>query len=152
MKNSLTVRILGPTEVVGPTGPAVLTGTRQRALVALLALNAGNVVTASRLVDAMYGENPPRTAIRTVQSHLARVRQAFDQCGLPNAVITKDPGYVLAVPRSQVDAHVFQDLVEKNGHTHNGRHTTDERATNNGTHDNTKAKTKAVERDERTVR
>ncbi|GAB3879596.1 BTAD domain-containing putative transcriptional regulator [Kibdelosporangium lantanae] len=111
MKNSLTVRILGPTEVVGPTGPAVLTGTRQRALVALLALNAGNVVTASRLVDAMYGENPPRTAIRTVQSHLARVRQAFDQCGLPNAVITKDPGYVLAVPRSQVDAHVFQDLV-----------------------------------------
>src|SRR3954466_13448390 len=67
VKNSLTVLILGPTEVVGPRGPAVLTGTRQRALVALLALNAGNVVTASRLVDAMYGENPPRTAIRTVQ-------------------------------------------------------------------------------------
>jgi DNA-binding SARP family transcriptional activator len=80
-----------------------------RALVALLALNAGTVVTQSRLVDAIWGENPPRTAIRTLQSHLARVRQAFDQCGPPNVVLTKDPGYVLALWRGDALADAEAD-------------------------------------------
>ncbi|MET0237334.1 MAG: BTAD domain-containing putative transcriptional regulator, partial [Kibdelosporangium sp.] len=107
------VRVLGLVEVVGPHGPATLIGSRQRALLALLALNAGNVVAQAKLVDALWGENPPRTAVRTLQSHVARVRQALDGCGMPDVLLTRGPGYVLAVPRTDVDAHVFEDAVQQ---------------------------------------
>jgi DNA-binding SARP family transcriptional activator/tetratricopeptide (TPR) repeat protein len=111
MATTPPVRVLGMIEVVGPLGPATLIGTRQRALLALLALNAGNVVAQSRLVDALWGENPPRTAVRTLQSHVARVRQALDGCGLPDVLLTRGPGYVLTVSHGDVDAHLFEDAV-----------------------------------------
>ncbi|WP_117208018.1 AfsR/SARP family transcriptional regulator [Allorhizocola rhizosphaerae] len=109
----MRVRILGPVEVVGPVASTGLAGTRQRALVALLALEPGTVVTQSRLIDALWGDNPPRTALRTLQSHVARVRQALDACGLPDLLVTRGPGYALAVDRRDVDAHRFEDLVRE---------------------------------------
>jgi hypothetical protein len=60
------VRVLGPVTVTGPAGPAGLTGGRQRALVGVLALNAGTVVATSWLVDALQPDDPPRTAVRTL--------------------------------------------------------------------------------------
>jgi DNA-binding SARP family transcriptional activator/Tfp pilus assembly protein PilF len=113
MATTPPVRVLGMIEVVGPHGPATLIGTRQRALLALLALNAGNVVAQTKLVDALWGENPPRTAVRTLQSHVARVRQALDGCGLTDVLLTRGPGYVLAVPSKEVDAHLFEDAVRQ---------------------------------------
>src|SRR5687768_1386453 len=82
------VRLLGPVEVVGPRGTTGLAGPRQRALVALLALDPGTVVTQSRLIDTLWGDDPPRTALRTLQSHIARVRQTLDSCGLPDLLVT----------------------------------------------------------------
>ncbi len=105
------VRVLGPVEVAGPAGITGLAGTRQRALVALLALDPGTVVTQSRMIDALWGDNPPRTALRTLQSHVARVRQALDACGLPDALVTRGPGYALDVTRRDVDACLFEELV-----------------------------------------
>ncbi|MEV4539852.1 BTAD domain-containing putative transcriptional regulator [Asanoa sp. NPDC049518] len=105
------VRVLGPVTVDGPAGPAALVGARQRTLLALLALGAGEVVPRSRLVDALWGEDPPRTAVRTLHSHVSRVRQALESCGLPGVLITKEPGYLLRLPRDEVDAHRFEDGV-----------------------------------------
>ena len=105
------VRLLGSIEVVGPNGPAMLIGARQRGLVGLLALNAGTVVPQSRLVDALWGEDPPRTAVRSLHSHVSRVRQALQTCGLGDVLLTREPGYVLTVPRDQVDVHLFEDAV-----------------------------------------
>jgi len=96
------IRLLGPVEVTGPGGPVELVGVRQRALVALLALNAGNVVARVRLIDALWGEDPPRTAVRTLQSHVTRVRQALRTCGLGDVLLAREPGYVLAVGRDRV--------------------------------------------------
>lgn len=105
------VRLLGPVSVVGPYGAARLVGTRQRALVALLALTAGRTVTRSRLVDALWGEDPPRTAVSTLYSHVARVRQALDRCGLRGALPTLESGYRLAIRPDQVDAPGFEQRV-----------------------------------------
>jgi DNA-binding SARP family transcriptional activator len=105
------VRLLGLVEVVGPRGPAALVGTRQRALVGLLALNAGRVVSQTRLVDALWGEDPPRTAITTLYSHVARVRRSLDACGLAGALVTRGPGYSLAVRPDDVDAGRFEARV-----------------------------------------
>jgi DNA-binding SARP family transcriptional activator/tetratricopeptide (TPR) repeat protein len=109
------VRILGPVAVTGPAGPAGFIGARQRALVGVLALNAGSVVATSRLVDALWPDDPPRTAVRTLHSHAARVRAALSACGLPDTLVTKGPGYLLAVPREAVDALRFEDEIRAAG-------------------------------------
>ncbi|HEV8562095.1 MAG TPA: BTAD domain-containing putative transcriptional regulator, partial [Actinophytocola sp.] len=111
MGAGVDIRLLGPVEVTGPAGPAELVGVRQRALVALLALNAGSVVARARLIDALWGEDPPRTAVRTLQSHVTRVRQALRTCGSGDVLLAREPGYLLAVGRDRVDALRFEDAV-----------------------------------------
>ncbi|WP_144123913.1 AfsR/SARP family transcriptional regulator [Catellatospora sichuanensis] len=105
------VRILGPIEAAGLDGPAMLSGARQRALLAVLAVHAGTVVHQSRLIDALWGWDPPRTAVKTLHSHIARVRQALDACGLPAALHTRHAGYLLDIPALEVDAHLFESIV-----------------------------------------
>ena len=105
------VRVLGSVEVVGPGGRAVLNGSRQPAILGLLALRAGEVVACDALVDALWGSEPPRTALRSLHSHVSRARLALAEIGLPDAVVTRDPGYLLAVSPSDVDASAFHDLV-----------------------------------------
>jgi DNA-binding SARP family transcriptional activator len=102
------IRLLGPIEVAGPMGRAALVGVRQRALVGVLALAAGRPVTRQRLLDALWGEAPPRTAVPTLYSHIARVRQSLDACGLPGVLRTQRSGYLLAVRPDEVDADRFE--------------------------------------------
>ncbi|GIH11522.1 SARP family transcriptional regulator [Rhizocola hellebori] len=110
---SAQVRVLGPVEVVGPHGPAALVGAKQRAVLALLALNAGTVVPQWRLVDALWGDPPPRTAVKSLQSHVARVRQALAVCGLPEVLTTRESGYALMLPPDTVDAWRFEQRVRQ---------------------------------------
>jgi DNA-binding SARP family transcriptional activator/tetratricopeptide (TPR) repeat protein len=105
------VRILGPVTVTGPAGRAGLSSGRQCALVGVLALSAGAVVGIARLVDALWPDDPPRTAVRTLHSHAARVRSAFAACGLPDTLVTRGSGYLLDVPRTAVDALRLEDAV-----------------------------------------
>ncbi len=105
------IRLLGPVEVIGPRGPAELVGVRQRALISLLALDAGRVVTQNRLVDALWGEAPPRTAVKTLYSHIARVRHSLDVCGMPSVLLTHGSGYTLAVRPDEVDVTRFEKKV-----------------------------------------
>jgi DNA-binding SARP family transcriptional activator/Flp pilus assembly protein TadD len=102
------IRLLGTIEVTGPAGAARFTGNRQPALVGLLALSAPEMLSRTRLVDGLWGEDPPRTAIKTLHSHIARVRAALDACGLPDVLVTREPGYLLAVPPDAVDVHRFE--------------------------------------------
>jgi DNA-binding SARP family transcriptional activator len=101
-------RLLGPVQVVGPAGVARLVGARQRALVGLLALKAGQVVPRHRLVDALWGDEPPATAVSTLYSHVARLRRVLDRCGLRGVLRTQPPGYLLAVDPELVDATRFE--------------------------------------------
>jgi DNA-binding SARP family transcriptional activator len=110
---AIAVRLLGPIEVVGPQGVAELVGVRQRSLVALLALRPGKAMALDRIIDGLWGENPPRTALRTLQSHLARVRQALAVAGLPDVIAGGPAGHMLRLPAEAIDAHVFDDLVRR---------------------------------------
>ncbi|WP_370948958.1 BTAD domain-containing putative transcriptional regulator [Amycolatopsis sp. cg5] len=105
------LRVLGPVEALGPAGPCVLHGTRQRAVLGVLALHAGSVVPSSRLVDMLWGEDPPRTAVKTLHSHVARIRQALDACGFGQVLHTRNPGYLLAADPDTVDALLFERRV-----------------------------------------
>jgi DNA-binding SARP family transcriptional activator len=104
---TLEFRILGPLEVVGEHGSVVLGGTRQRAVLAALLLEAGRVVATDRLVDLLWGDAAPRTATTSLQNAVSRLRRELG----PDVVETRAPGYVLRVDPGQVDANRFEQLL-----------------------------------------
>lgn len=106
--DQLDVRLLGPLEVTGPGGVLRLAGTRQRSLLALLALRAPSVLPATRLIDALWGTEPPLTALRTLHSHIARVRSALAAIGLPDVLVTTTAGYALRIDPAHVDVTRFE--------------------------------------------
>ena len=113
METTVAVRVLGPVQVTGPAGVAVLPSARQRAVVAVLALRPGAAVTQSRLVDALWGRDAPRTAVKTLHSHVARVRQALAACGLAGTLVTRDHSYALVLAEDAVDAALFEMCAER---------------------------------------
>ena len=100
-------RILGPLEVRSEEGPVALGGPRQRALLVALLLRAGRVVPTEQLVDELYGAEPPPTAIAALQNAVVALRKALG----PDVLVTRPPGYVLAVSAEQVDARRFEQLL-----------------------------------------
>jgi class 3 adenylate cyclase len=103
------VRLLGTLEVGVEGRPVELRRQKQRALLALLALRAGEVVSTDRLVDELWGESPPRTAIGSLQNLVSELRKVLGA----NALITRPPGYLLDVDRDAVDAHRFERLARE---------------------------------------
>jgi DNA-binding SARP family transcriptional activator len=102
------IRILGPLEVLGENGQVLpLSGHRQRALVAALALRPRMVVPTDRLVEELWGEHPPKTAPVSLQNAVSSVRKALG----PDVIVTRPPGYLLDVPREAVDSHRFERLL-----------------------------------------
>src|SRR4051794_30032216 len=104
----LDFRILGPLEVREEGRVLPLGGQKQRALLALLALAGGRTVSRERLIDALWGERPPRTAGTSLQNLLSQLRKLLG----PEVLVTKPPGYALAIDREQLDSERFVGLVE----------------------------------------
>src|SRR3954452_1039860 len=100
-------RLLGPLEVRAGDGPLPLGGEKQRALLALLLLNANRVVSRERLIDELWGEDPPATAVTMVQVYVSRLRKVLGA----GALVTRDPGYVLEVGAEELDLSRFERLV-----------------------------------------
>ena len=100
-------RVLGPLEVVDG-GRSIPVGSRkQRALLALLALNAGQVVSRDRLIEELWRGRPPPAAAITLRSHVSRLRTVVGSEHLQ----TRAPGYVLVVEPEDVDVVQFDALV-----------------------------------------
>ncbi|MFI6793561.1 AfsR/SARP family transcriptional regulator [Nonomuraea sp. NPDC050383] len=100
--------ILGPARVLGEDRePVPLGGPRLRALLALLALDAGRVVGADLLVDGLYGELPPEGVANALQSQVSRLRRALGR----ERVEFHPAGYRLVADPEDVDAHRFARLA-----------------------------------------
>lgn len=112
-------RILGPLEVDDGDRPVPLPSGRGRALLALLVLHAGEVVSAERLVDDLWGETPPPTAPTALQGLVSALRKRLEPSRRPGEVPgvlgTRPPGYVLAIDPDDVDANRFRRLLEEAG-------------------------------------
>ncbi|MEX0817005.1 MAG: BTAD domain-containing putative transcriptional regulator [Gaiellales bacterium] len=100
-------RILGPLEVSHEDGVVPLGGPKQRALLALLLLYAGEVVSTDRLIDALWGERPPRTAATSLQNFVSQLRKLFGA----DVVLTRAPGYGIRLEPDQLDVDLFRRLV-----------------------------------------
>lgn len=101
-------RILGPLEVDAEGHAATLGGTKPRAALAVLLLHPNEPVSAERLAVALWGEEVPAGAVRTVQVHVSRLRKAL---GDPDVITTDGAGYRLRVRPGELDAQVFDRLV-----------------------------------------
>ena len=104
-------RILGPLEVVDPSGaPVRLGGPRQRAVLAILLLSANRVVSIDRLADDLYGGEPPATAVTQVQRQISDLRKL-----LGPAIETRPPGYLVRAGLQTLDLSRFERLAEDAG-------------------------------------
>ncbi len=104
----LEFRILGPLEVVEHDRLLVLGGHKQRALLVILLLHRGEVVSTDRLSDELWGERPPASAAKTVQAYVSNLRRALGA----GVLATRGHGYVLETARGQLDVDRFEALVD----------------------------------------
>jgi predicted ATPase/DNA-binding SARP family transcriptional activator/class 3 adenylate cyclase len=109
-------RILGPLEVLDDHGrPLVLSGAKQRALLAVLLLRAGEVVSTDRLIDELWGEEPPETARSVLQVHVANLRKVLEPARPKRAASyllrTKPPGYLFDLGPHGFDLVHFEQFV-----------------------------------------
>ena len=101
--------ILGPLRVVGPEGPIELTAAKQRALLATLLLaHRQQAVSPERLIDVLWGEDPPATAAKALQVHVSRLRHAL---GPGDPIVTHASGYAVALEPGALDLERFETLV-----------------------------------------
>jgi DNA-binding SARP family transcriptional activator len=103
-------RILGPLEVVEQGSPLPLGGVRLRTLLALLLTRANEVVSADRLIDALWDGKPPRTAANALQYHVSQLRKALAP---HEAIVTQEPGYAIRVGPDELDLLRFETLVRE---------------------------------------
>lgn len=106
----MQVRLLGPVEVVIDGTARPVSGARRKAVLALLALHPGEVVGVGRLIDAVWGEHPPRTAVNTLQSHISHLRRIL---GGAAAIRVRPPGYVLDMDGDVTDVQAAESLVRR---------------------------------------
>jgi DNA-binding SARP family transcriptional activator len=99
--------ILGALEVRVGGAPVALGGPRERALLAVLLLNANELVPTDRLVDELWGEEPPRAAVKTVQVYVSRWRKVLGA----DAIVTSPAGYRLRVDPDRFDLLRFERLA-----------------------------------------
>jgi len=105
--------ILGPLEVSRSGRMVPLGGPRQRAVLALLLLEANRVVSLDRLAEDLWGGNPPDGWVTTVQIYVSHLRQALEpgraRGAAGDVLVTRGRGYLLRVGRERLDAARFED-------------------------------------------
>ncbi|MGW7385784.1 BTAD domain-containing putative transcriptional regulator [Streptomyces sp. NPDC054794] len=109
-------RILGPMEIEGSAGPGVSYTPRAaklRVVLGALLVRSGEVVSVQALTDELWQDDPPRTAITTLQVYISQLRKqlntAEDGFGR-ETLVTRQPGYVLRLDPDQLDLTRFETL------------------------------------------
>jgi DNA-binding SARP family transcriptional activator/tetratricopeptide (TPR) repeat protein len=99
-------RILGPLEVLSGEQPLAVPRAQHRALLLALLLSPNEVVSTDRLIDALWGESPPATAMTALQGHVSQLRKLLP----PERLVTRSPGYLLRVEPGELDTDRFETL------------------------------------------
>ncbi|XVQ82175.1 BTAD domain-containing putative transcriptional regulator [Microbispora siamensis] len=113
----LDFRILGALEVADGAGTILEVGSRkQRAVLALLLLNAPHVVPLDQMIDRLWSDEPPSSATGTLQAYISHLRRILEPRRSPRApsrvLRTREPGYLLDIDPDQVDANRFTRAVK----------------------------------------
>jgi DNA-binding SARP family transcriptional activator/streptogramin lyase len=102
-------RILGPLEVEADGRIVKLGGSKQRGVLALLLLNANKAVSRDRLIDEVWGDEPPDTAATALQGHISQLRKTLGA----DAIVTQAPGYLIRLADGELDLDRFEGAVAR---------------------------------------
>ena len=105
----MEIHVLGPLEVWIDGDAVPLAGGKQRAVLAMLSLRAGEVVSSGQLVEELWGESPPSSAAHTLEVYVSRLRQLFNGHG--PSLVRRGTGYVLELGDAVLDARDFTALA-----------------------------------------
>lgn len=99
--------------------PVPLGGPLQRAVLAVLVAARGQVVSADRLIDALWRDHPPAQAPASLQAYISNLRKLLEPGRPPRTparlLVSAPPGYMLRLPEDAVDAWLFERLVREAG-------------------------------------
>jgi DNA-binding SARP family transcriptional activator len=104
-------RVLGPLEIVDGERVIRLPRGKERALLVLLLLNANKVVSRDRLIDALWGEQPPDTAPTALHGLVSQLRRHLGSDAdedRQSIVVTRPPGYLLQIAEEELDVGLFE--------------------------------------------
>src|SRR5262245_59393908 len=104
------VRPLGPVDVTVGGVPRLVSGTRRKAVLAVLALQVRQIVSTDRLTEAVWGGDAPATALNTLQSHVSYLRRVL---GARTALVARGSGYVLDIAAEATDVERAELLVQR---------------------------------------
>src|SRR3954451_11769867 len=106
----LQVRLLGPVDIVLNGVSQQVGGLRRKALLSVLALHRGRVVSTDQLVDIVWGSAAGSVTTNTLQRHISYLRALLDS---RRAVVARPPGYLLDLPAGSVDAELAEQLLDQ---------------------------------------
>jgi YVTN family beta-propeller protein len=109
-KRSVDFRILGPLQVLDGEAEVQLGPPKERALLGVLLLGRGAVVSRNRLIDELWGASPPATAAKALNVHVSQLRKALGRGGV-DPITTRSPGYALTIDPESLDVERFDRLV-----------------------------------------
>jgi DNA-binding SARP family transcriptional activator len=116
----LTVRLLGPVQVLSARGPVDAGPARQRCVLAALAVEMGRPVPIPTLIDRVWDERPPQRAKHTLQVHLSRIRGMLAAADPEVRIVRRSGGYALELGSGGIDmasAQAELDRVHRRGST-----------------------------------
>src|ERR1700722_4085035 len=105
----MEVRLFGELEAVAAGVPVPIRGAKQRALLALLALQRGQPVSADRLIDVLWGDGQAANPANALQAQIGQLRRILGA----DAIVTSEAGYALIISSGDVDVIRFEQLVAK---------------------------------------
>ena len=112
-------RVLGPIEAIEDGRRLAVASGRQLSLLAFLLIHANRIVSADRIIDELWGDEPPENGAKTVAFHVSRLRDALEpgrERGRPSGAIATEPaGYALRVEPEQIDAVRLIGLPRRGG-------------------------------------
>src|SRR5215211_2174912 len=100
---------------MGPEDRATMAtaASKQRAVLAMLALRANRTVSVDDLIDGLWGDRPPASAAKNLSLYISRLRKALGANGSGATIVTRGRGYELQLPADAVDAARFERLVDR---------------------------------------
>src|SRR4051812_6649783 len=108
----MQIHVLGHLEATVDDHPVALGGAKQRAVLAMLGLEANRTVAADRLIEGLWGEEPPPSAAKMIQNYVWRLRRALEEES-ETEILTHGRGYELRIDRELVDVCRLERLVSE---------------------------------------
>src|SRR5687768_15032608 len=109
----MQVRVLGSLEVRRGDELVEIGSSNERKLLAALLVDVNAVVSTSRLIDVLWGDDPPVSDRNALQTYVARLRRRLRTGSTPAPIVTRPPGYAIELRPHQLDSLQFRDLLDQ---------------------------------------